>query len=146
LAVVAGGDGSGVLKGLGRFTGRFFVNPFTRTAILTFIWAHRHEVLRWGRSLLEHIVRRDLDPAATMRVTRVLYAVAGDDRFRDAKQLRKVTVDDGVVDLEADQRWPQLPALVETVRSVGGVRDVTVNGAPHVSRVIPAQEAAAPPR
>ena len=146
MGSAAQGDGSDVLKGQGRFTGRFFVNPFTRTAILTFIWAHRHEVLRWGRSLLEHIVRRDLDPTATLRAAKVLYAVAGDERFRDAKQLRKVTVDDGVVDLEAEQRWPLLPALVETVRSVDGVRDVTLHGAPYVSRVIPAQEAAAPPR
>lgn len=125
--------------------GRFIGSALTRTAIMTFVWAHRHEVLRWGRSLWEHVARRDLDPAATMRTAKVLFAVAGDERFRDAKQLRRVTMDDGVVDLQAEQRWPLLPALVERVRTVDGVRDVTVNGAPHVSAVIPAYEAAAPP-
>lgn len=135
-----------MLSGLRRLTGRFVVNPFTRTAVLTFVWAHRHEVLRWGRSLWEHLARRDLDPATTVRTARVLFAVAGDDRFRNAKQLRRVTMDAGVVDLQVNQRWPLLPVLVERVREVGGVRDVTVNGAPFVSTVIPAQEAAAPPR
>ena len=125
-------------------TGRFVLNPFTRTAVMTYLWAHRHEVLRWGRSLWEHLARRDLDPATTVRTAKVLYAVAGDERFRNAKQLRRVTMDDGVVDLQAAQRWPLLPALVDRVRTVDGVREVTVNGAPFVSTVIPAQEAAAP--
>jgi hypothetical protein len=135
-----------VLTALRRLTGRFVVNPFTRTAMVTFLWSHRHEVLRWGRSLWEHLARGDLDPSAAVRTVRVLYTVAGDERFRNAKQLRRVTMDDGVVDLQAQQRWPLLPALVTRVRSVDGVRDVTVNGAPFVSNVIPAHEAASSPR
>ena len=36
-------------------------------------------------------------------------------------------VDDDV-DLEVDERWPLLPRLIEKVRSVKGVRHVSVNG------------------
>jgi hypothetical protein len=117
-----------VLKSVRRFTGKYVVSPFTRTAIMAFLWTHRHEVLRWGRSLWEHLARRDLEPAAAMRTARVLFAVASDERFRDAKQLRRVTMANGVVDLQVQRRWALLPALVESVAAVNGVLDVTVNG------------------
>lgn len=134
-----------MLGGLGRLTGRFFINPFTRTAIVTFLWAHRHEVLRWGRSLWEHLAGRDVDPAAAVRTAKVLYAVASDERFRDAKQLRRVTMTDGIVNLEADERWSLLPSLILRVRSVEGVREVAVNGVPSGGPILPAQEAASAP-
>jgi hypothetical protein len=34
------------------------------------------------------------------------------------------------VDLEVDERWRQVPRLVERVRRVKGVSSVVVNGAP----------------
>ena len=118
-----------------RFTGRYLVNPFTRTAIMTFLWTHRHEVLRWGRSMWEHLARRDLEPANALRTAKVLFAVAVDDRFRNAKQLRRVTMVDGVVDLQVQRRWALLPALVESVAAVNGVLDVTVNGQPYAAPI-----------
>ncbi len=134
-----------VLRGLRRLSGRFFINPLTRTAMVTFLWAHRHEVLRWGRSLWEHLARRDLDPAAAVRTAKVLFAIAGDERFRDAKQLRRVTMIDGIVNLEADEWWSLLPSLVLRVRSVDGVREVLVNGVRNGGPILPAQEAASAP-
>lgn len=114
---------------LRRLSGRAFLNPLTRTAIMTFAWAHRHEVLRWGRSLWDHLARRDLDPSNALATAKVLYAVAADERFRDAKELRKVTMDDGVVKLEVHPRWRQLAPLVGKLRDVEGVTSVVVNGA-----------------
>ena len=76
----------------------------------------------------EHLARRDLEPAAAARTAKVLFAVASDDRFRNAKQLRRVTMVDGVVDLHVQRRWALLPALVERVAAVNGVLDVRVNG------------------
>ena len=58
----------------------------------------------------------------------MLFAIASDDALRNAKQLRKVTMTGDDVDLEVDERWSQVPRLVERVRSVKGVRHVTVNG------------------
>ena len=120
---------------LRRLTGEYVVSPFTRTAIMAFLWTHRHEVLRWGRSLWEHLARRDLEPAPRCGPARVLFAVASDERFRDAKQLRRVTMDDGVVDLQVQRRWALLPALVERVAAVNGVLDVTVNGQPYATPI-----------
>ena len=123
------------------------VNPFTRTAVLTFLWAHRHEVIRWGRSLWEHLAHRDLDPATTVRDGEGAVRRGRRRSFRNAKQLRRVTMDAGVVDLQATQRWPLLPALVDRVpgrRRACATSPSTARRSS--STVIPAQEAAAPRR
>jgi hypothetical protein len=39
-------------------------------------------------------------------------------------------MDGDVVNLEVDDYWSQLPRLMDRVRSVKGVQDVTVNGRP----------------
>ena len=107
------------------------LNPVTRIAVATFLWKHRHEVLRWGRSLYEQLIRQaDRSPTRALRTGRLLLVIASDDQIRDASQLRKVTMADDVVDLEVDDMWSQLPRLVDRVRSVKGVRGVTVNGRP----------------
>ncbi|MET0145344.1 MAG: hypothetical protein ABW328_11260 [Ilumatobacteraceae bacterium] len=103
----------------------------TRAALITFAWNQRHEVFRWGRSLFDQLIaRQDISPARAVRTGMVLFAIASDERFRNAKQLRRVTMTDDVVDLSVDRSWPQTWNLVERVRAVKGVRDVTVNGVP----------------
>jgi hypothetical protein len=113
------------------------LNPrlfLTRTAIAAFTWTHRHEILRWGRSLYDQVVgRSDVSPARAARTGRLLYTIAIDERLRDAKQLRKVTMSGDDVELEVDERWSELPRLLEHVRSVKGVRHVFVNGKPEVA-------------
>jgi hypothetical protein len=110
---------------------RSLLNPLTRVAVATFLWTHRHEILRWGRSLYEQLIRQtDTSPTRAMRTGRLLYVIASDDQLRDAKQLRKVTLDGDVVNLEVDDYWSQLPRLLDRVRSVKGVRSITVNGRP----------------
>jgi hypothetical protein len=109
------------------------LNPVTRVAAATFLWKHRHEVLRWGRSLYEQLIRQaDRSPARALRTGRLLYVIASDDQLRNAKQLRKVTQANDVVDLQVDDGWSQLPRLIDRVRSVKGIRGVTVNGRPTV--------------
>ena len=48
--------------------------------------------------------------------------------LRNAKQLRKVTMVGDEVDLEVDERWRELPRLLDRVRSVKGVRRISING------------------
>ena len=104
-------------------------NPMSRLALATFAWKHRHEVMRWGRSLYEQLLRRrDLSPARAARIAAVLYAIASDARLRDAPELRRVTMRGDEVDLHVDERWSELPRLIERVRRVKGVRAVVVNG------------------
>lgn len=110
---------------------RTLLNPVSRLAVTTFAWTHRHEILRWGRTLYDQVVgRSDVSPARAVRTGAVLFAVASDRRFRDAKQLRKVSYVGDHVDLVVDERWRQLPDLVERVGSVKGVASVSVNGVP----------------
>ena len=35
---------------------RTLLNPVSRVALATFAWKHRHEILRWGRSLYEQLI------------------------------------------------------------------------------------------
>jgi hypothetical protein len=114
---------------------RSLLNPAGRVALATFAWKHRHEILRWGRSLFEPLVaRRDVAPARAVRIGRVLFAVASDPQLRDAPELRRVTMTGDEIDLEVDGRWRELPRLVDRVGRVKGVRSVVVNGAPWPSR------------
>jgi hypothetical protein len=109
---------------------RSLFNPFTRVAIATFAWNHRHEILRWGRSLYEQVVgRSDLSPANVLRTGRVLVAIASDPRFRDARELRRVSLRDGVIDLDVDDRWRELPRLLDRLHRIDGIDAVTVNRA-----------------
>ena len=106
-------------------------NPMSRIALATFAWNHRHEVLRWGRSLYEQLIgRRDVSPARAVLIGRVLFAIASDDELRNAPELRRVSLRDDVVDLDVDARWPRLDRLVERVSRVDGVGSVVVNGNP----------------
>jgi hypothetical protein len=106
------------------------LTPLTRMALMTFAWNHRHEILRWGRTLYDQLVgRADTSPARAVRTGRLLFAIASDDEFRNAKQLRKVTMIDDTVDLEVDEGWPALTRLVARVQAVPGIAHVRVNGA-----------------
>ena len=108
---------------------RLLLNPVSRVALATFAWKHRHEILRWGRSLYEQLIgQRDVSPARAVRVGRVLLAVASDESLRNAPELRRVSLHGDVVDLDVDHRWSELPRLVDRVKRVSGVRTVVVNG------------------
>lgn len=108
---------------------RSLFTPVTRMALAAFAWNHRHEILRWGRTLYDQLIgRTDVSPVRAVRTGRLLYVIASDDQLRNAKQLRKVTMINDDVDLEVDENWSQLPRLVERVRSVKGVRQVSING------------------
>ncbi len=107
------------------------LNPVSRIALASFAWNHRHEILRWGRSLYDQLIgRTDVSPARALRTGQLLYAIASDEKLRNAKQLRKVTMIGDDVDVTVDESWKELPRLVERVERVKGVRQITVNGHP----------------
>jgi hypothetical protein len=120
---------------------RALINPVTRLALATFAWNHRHEILRWGRTLYDQLVgRADVSPVRAIRTGRVLFAIASDAELRDAKQLRMVTMIGDEVDLDVDPSWSQLPRLIDRVGAVKGVSHVVVNGARRGAEgVIPAR-------
>jgi hypothetical protein len=107
------------------------LNPVSRVALASFAWSHRHEILRWGRSLYDQLIgRTDVSPARALRTGQLLFAIASDEKLRNAKQLRKVTMIGDEVDVTVDESWKELPRLVERVERVKGVRNITVNGHP----------------
>ncbi|MBA3287645.1 MAG: hypothetical protein H0U21_06430 [Acidimicrobiia bacterium] len=114
-----------------RLSRRGLINPVTRAALVTWVWNHRHEGFRWGRSLWDQLVGRgDVAPAHALRTGRLLASIAADDTLRNAPELRKVTMVDDIVDLDVEPGWSGLPKLVEKVRRVKGVTEINVNGAP----------------
>jgi len=119
-----------MIRALRGLTRRGVMNPLGRAAIATWAWNYRHEVLRWGRTLLHELIGRDdVDPGRTLRTGRVLMAIAAEDRLRNAPQLRQVTINGDVVDLQVEPGWRELPHVVDKVSRVKGVTGVTVNGA-----------------
>jgi hypothetical protein len=117
-----------------------YLGSMSRVAIMTFVWAHRHEVLRWGRSLSDQLItQRQLGPAKLARIGSLLATIAVRDDLRNAPQLRKVTLHGDRVDLDVDERWALLPTLVSRVRGVKGVREIRVNG-----RVLDAEQGPPP--
>ena len=116
---------------ISRVVPRSLLNPVSRLALMTFAWNHRHEILRWGRTMYDQLVgRTDVSPARAVRTGRVLFAIASDADLRNARQLRKVTMNDDVVDLDVAESWTLLPKLIDHVSGVRGVRQVLVNGRP----------------
>jgi len=108
---------------------KFLLNPLGRVALTTLAWNHRHEITRWGRSLYDQFIgRTDVSPARAARTGQLLFVIASDDRLRNAKQLRRVTLIDDTVDLDVDESWSELPRLLQRVRGVKGVAHVSVNG------------------
>ena len=106
-----------------------YLSSVSRVAIMTFVWAHRHEVLRWGRSLYDQLItQRQLGPTKLARIGSLLATIAVRDELRNAPQLRKVSLHGDRVDLDVDERWPLLPTLVDRVSNVKGVREVRING------------------
>ena len=111
-------------------TKRGLFNPLARAAIVSWLWRYRHEFLRWGRSLWMELLGRDDRISATraLRVGHLLMAIAGDDKLRNAPELKRVRLKGGVVDLQVTTGWRELPRLLDRVRSVKGITGVTVNG------------------
>jgi len=120
-----------MLSSVRRMSRRGLVNPVTRAALTAWLWNHRYEVFRWGRTLWEQVFGRgDVTPGNALRTLRLLASIASDDTLRNAPQLRKVTMVDDIVDLDVEPGWSGLPRLLDRVGRVKGVTQVHVNGTP----------------
>ncbi len=117
-----------MFSGLFKFGRRGALNPLGRAAMITWGWNYRHEILRWVRTLASELTGGSIDRSRTVLTGRVLASIAGEERLRNAPQLKQVRLDGDVVDLQVESGWTELPRVIDRVRRVKGVNGVTVNG------------------
>lgn len=99
-----------------------FFNPFTRTAIIAFVWAHRRTILRWGRSLYSELRRPGpIEPRRLQLIGRVLWTITSDDELARARQLREVRLDGNVLVLDTTPGWSRAARLVDELDDIPGI-------------------------
>ena len=105
---------------------RTVANPFTRTAIIAFVWSHRRTILRWGRSFwneLRHPGR--IDPKRLTLIGQVLWAITRDERLANARQLRNVSLDGTTLVVDTSSGWTGTARLVDELSKIKGVGAIT---------------------
>ncbi|MFW2333999.1 hypothetical protein [Ilumatobacter sp.] len=99
-----------------------FFNPFTRTAVIAFVWAHRRTILRWGRSLSSELRRPGrIEPKRLQLIARVLWAITSNDELAKARQLREVRLDGNVLVLDTAPGWNRMARLVDELDDIPGI-------------------------
>ncbi|HEY3485688.1 MAG TPA: hypothetical protein VGK49_09900 [Ilumatobacteraceae bacterium] len=99
--------------------------PFTRTAVLAFVWAHRHEIMRWGRSLYAEITGPGgVTPSRLSTIAQVLWRVTNKQDLSRSRHLKSVRLDGDTLVLDVDPGWRGTPKLVSELSEVNGVRRI----------------------
>jgi hypothetical protein len=97
-------------------------NPFTRTAIIAFVWTHRRTILRWGRSFWTELRKPGvIEPARLTLIGRVLWTITRDDELAKAKQLRHVQLDGTTLIVDTSPGWRGTARLVDELDDVPGI-------------------------
>ena len=105
---------------------RSLANPFTRTAMIAFAWAHRHTILRWGRSFWNELRSpRRIDPTRLMLMGKVLWAITSDDRLGKSRQLKNVRLDGSTLVVDASRGWTGSARLVDELGGIDGITAIT---------------------
>ncbi len=101
--------------------------PFSRTALVILVWTYRHTLTLWARSLLTEVRRPEpFDQGRVRRLVSSLVRVSTDPLTANAREIRRLTVDHGTVDVEVDEGWSRAQHLVTRLREHGDVTDVRV--------------------
>ena len=112
-----------------RFT-RHITRPFTRTALMVFAWNHRNEIERWVRSLWTELrAPSEISASRLKTLATILWRCeprSSAHRFASAPQ-RSLVGD--AVELDVDPMWKHTPRLINEVRTISGVTDVSVRSA-----------------
>ncbi len=97
-------------------------NPFTRTAIIAFVWTHRRTILRWGRSFWTELRKPGvIEPARLTLIGRVLWTITRDDELAKARQLRHVQLDGTTLIVDTSPGWRGTARLVDELDDVPGI-------------------------
>jgi hypothetical protein len=105
---------------------RALANPFTRTAMIAFAWAHRHTILRWGRSFWNELRQPGrIEPGRLMLIGKVLWAITSDERLAKASQLRQVRLEGSTLVVDTARGWKGTAQLVDELSGVEGISAIT---------------------
>jgi hypothetical protein len=101
---------------------RMISTPFTRTAILAFVWAHRRTILRWGRSFWRELKRPGrIDPSRLALIGRILWVITREEQLAKARQLRQVRLDGDTLVVDTAPGWRGTARLVDELDDVPGI-------------------------
>lgn len=118
---------------------RTIANPFTRTAIIAFGWAHRRTILRWGRSFWDELrAPHRIEPARLVVIGKVLWAITRDDRLAQARQLRRVRLDGTTLVVDTTPGWKGTARLVDELDDISGITSITDGNGNLLAGSIPA--------
>lgn len=105
---------------------RMFANPFTRTAVIAFVWSHRRTINRWGRSFLGELRRPGrIEPKRLSLIGQVLWMITRDERLANARQLRHVRLDGSVLVVDTSSGWSGTARLVDGLSGIAGISSIT---------------------
>ena len=100
-------------------------NPFTRTAIIAFVWTHRRTILRWGRSFWTELRRPGvIEPARLTLIGRVLWVITREDELAKARQLKQVRLDGTTLVVDTVPGWRGTARLVDELDGVPGITSI----------------------
>lgn len=98
-----------------------------RTAIVKLLWAHRHDMSRWGRSLWSEVRNPDgVSPARLATIGRVLVAITSDEKVSSAGELRQVRLVDDTIVLDVAPGWERARSVSDRLLQIKGVRQVMI--------------------
>jgi hypothetical protein len=105
---------------------RTVANPFTRTAIIAFVWAHRRTILRWGRSFWNELRQPNrIEPSRLMLIGKVLWAITRDERLAQSRQLRRISLDGTTLVVDTTPGWKGTARLVDELSEIPGITAIT---------------------
>lgn len=125
-------------------TMRTAMNPFTRTAIIAFVWTHRRNILRWGRSFWNELKRPGrISPTRLGLIARVLWSITREEQLAQARQLKHVRLDGSVLVIDSTPGWKGTARLVDQLGDIPGITAITDPNGTLLAGTVPATITAA---
>jgi hypothetical protein len=102
------------------------MNPFTRTAIIAFVWTHRRSIMRWGRSFWNELRQPGrISPTRLTLIGRVLWTITREEQLAQARQLKHVRLVGTTLVIDSAPGWRGTARLVDELGDIPGITSIT---------------------
>ena len=110
-----------------------------RPVVLALLWGRRHTLALWARSVAGEVRRTGgTDVHRLGSLLRALLKVTRDARLANAPELRRLSLRDDVIEVDADAHWDRRGVLTTVLGAVEGVNLVRFTDAPASATPTPA--------